>query len=139
MEYYGLRKSGKDIDLIASEEDVFNLIKLYPTKVKDLWGDVGVCPLEFEIWKTVCLFDYNYYKENAIEKKDHFVVSIEKLLFMKALAVEKEKYLNDVKLIVKQILNDQSKLYPKVNISNQNLLSKINGVLYLEKGAPEEE
>lgn len=30
MEYYGLRKSGEDIDLIAPAVDVGNLIKQYP-------------------------------------------------------------------------------------------------------------
>ena len=34
MEYYGLRTTGSDIDLIASEIDVVNLIKKYPNKWK---------------------------------------------------------------------------------------------------------
>ena len=30
MEYYGLRKSGQDIDLIADANDIKNLITKYP-------------------------------------------------------------------------------------------------------------
>ena len=32
MEFYGLRKSGRDIDLVVAEEDVISLIKLYPIR-----------------------------------------------------------------------------------------------------------
>ena len=39
MEYYGLRPSGADIDFIADPADVYNLIRRYPHRVKDLWGD----------------------------------------------------------------------------------------------------
>lgn len=137
MEYYGLRKSGEDTDLIASVEDVANLIKIYPTRLKDLGGDLGVCPFEFEIWKTVCFFDYGFYKEDAEEKEDHFVVSIEKLLFMKGLAIEEEKYLNDVKLITGHILNEQNKLHKMVVSENTQLLSGVNGVVYIEKSVAE--
>lgn len=82
MEYYGLRKSGHDIDLMATEEDVVNLIKMYPDRVKDLWGDLGVCPFEFEIWRTICLFDYNFFKEGSIDEDDILIISKEKLLVM---------------------------------------------------------
>lgn len=137
MEYYGLRKSGKDIDLIATEVDIVSLIKLYPARVKDLGGDLGVCPLEFEIWKTICLFDYDFFEENSIEKEKYLVVSIEKLLFMKTLAIEKEKYLKDVKLIVQNFINKQNQLYEKINSQNKQLLSEIEGLAYIEKSGTE--
>jgi hypothetical protein len=137
MEYYGLRKSGKDIDLIATEEDVLGLVKLYPTRVKDLWGDLGVCPFEFEIWKTIRFFDYSFYRENSIEKENYLIVSMEKLLFMKTLAIEKEKYLKDVMLIVQGFVNKQNQLYKKITTQNKQLLEGIEGIVYIEKTGAE--
>lgn len=133
MEYYGLRKSGEDIDLIATEEDVINLIKIYPTRVKDLWGDLGVCPLEFEIWKTIRLFDYDFYKENSIEQESFLIISLEKLLFMKTLAIEEAKCLNDVKLITQKLASNQHELYKKIAVQNKRILSGIVGLVFLEK------
>lgn len=138
MEYYGLRKSGADIDLIASEEDMIELIKLYPNRIKDLWGDLGVCPFEFEIWKTICLFNYDELKEEAIELENILVISREKLLLMKALAMKKEKYLKDTQLIIEKILSDQVKQYNKINTNNKELLRNIEGIAYIEKTGPKE-
>jgi hypothetical protein len=139
MEYYGLRKSGPDIDFVAVEEDVVNLIKLYPERVKDLWGDLGVCPFEFEIWKTICLFDYDELSKDAIDEGEYLVISLEKLLFMKALAMKKEKYLKDTQLIVQDILDRQNKLYNRVDTHNRNLLVGIEGINYIEKAGPTQE
>jgi hypothetical protein len=132
MEYYRLRKSGNDIDLIAGTTDVLNLIKLYPDRVKDLWGDLGVCPYEFEIWKTIDYLDYESQKDGAIEEDDFFVVSLDKLLVMKALAMHKEKYMNDTKLIVKKIADQIAERYTQMNEINKQLMSGIK-VDYLEK------
>ncbi len=137
MEYYGLRKSGEDIDLIATEEDIVNLIKIYPDRVKDLWGDLGVCPFEFEIWKTIRLFDYDFYKENSIEQEKYVIISLEKLLFMKTLAIEEKKYLDDVKLIAHKLASTQSELYKKIAVQNKQILSEIKGLAYLEMNGPE--
>lgn len=138
MEYYGLRKAGEDIDLIVPEEDVVNLIRQYPNKVKDLWGDLGVCPFDFEIWSTVCLFDYDDLKEGAIEKEDYLVISLEKLLFMRALAIKKEKYLKDTQLIVEGIVNKQYEKFEHVKSHNKRLLNNIGNITYTEKTGPEE-
>ncbi len=133
MEYYGLRKSGEDIDLIATEQDVASLIRMYPTRVKNLSGDLGVCPLEFEIWKTICFFDYSFYKQGATEKENYLIVSIEKLLFMKTLAINEEKYINDVKLIVQDILKKQNELYEEISSKNRQLLGGVNNIIYIER------
>ena len=103
-EYYGIRKSGHDTDLIVTNDDYEELAKLYPENLKDLWGDFGVCVFDFEIWKTICLFDYAYLSEKALEKDDYLIISLEKLLFLTALAMNKEKYHKDLELIVKKIL-----------------------------------
>jgi hypothetical protein len=136
MEYYGLRQSGSDIDLLVPQSDVLALIKQYPDRVKDLWGDLGVCPFEFEIWQTICFFDYDFYKAAAIETEDFFVISREKLLFMKALALKKEKYLRDVELIAGQILKDQLNTYEDLAARNGELLKDIPNISYLQKTGP---
>lgn len=133
MEYYGLRKAGDDIDLVVSEEDIIELIRLYPQKLKDLWGDLGVCPDHFEIWKTICLFDYDFYREGAIEKEEFLIVSKEKLLFMKALGMKVEKYMKDMQLVTESILDDQWKTYDKENKKNKKLLSTISDVTFIQK------
>lgn len=138
MEYYGLRKAGVDIDLIVPEVDVIALIKQYPSRVKDLWGDLGVCPFEFEIWRTICFFDYNYFKVDAVDKGDFLIISLENLLFMKALAYKKEKYLKDLQLIVDDIIKQQSKKYEQEKFHNANLLKGISDITYIEKTGPAE-
>ena len=136
MEYYGLRISGKDIDLIADEQDVVALIKMYPDRVKDLYCDLGVCPFEFEIWRSVQLFRYNDLIANAIEEKDYFVISLEKLLLLKSLVMKEEKYRNDVDLIGKHISDTQAKKYSMEKQRVENLLTNVNIKTYIEKTGP---
>ena len=105
MEYYGLRKAGADVDLVIHPDDHAALMKKYPDHIRDLYGDIGICEFGFEIWNQICTFDYQYLKEGAQEEDDHLVISLEKLLFMKALAMEIPKYHKDLELIVKRILD----------------------------------
>lgn len=132
MEYYGIRKSGRDIDLIAHQEDIAALIRQYPKRVKNLWGDLGVCPMEFEIWRTINYADYNYYKESAVELEEVLVIAKEKLLIMKALAMNKEKYMNDLRLIVNGIIKEQGSKYKEIQSQNDALLKGL-AVEYIEK------
>lgn len=104
-EYYGVRQAGKDIDLIVVPEDYEGLAKLYPDSLKDLYGDLGVCTNGFEIWKTICLFNYDFLSEDAVEKDTIRVVSLEKLLFLTALGMKNEKYHSDLELIVQKIFD----------------------------------
>ena len=106
MEYYGLRKAGQDIDLVVHSIDHKALVKKYPSNIKDLYGDIGICEFDFEIWNQICTFDYQYLKENAIEEDHFLVISLEKLLFLKALAMEIPKYHTDLELVVKKILEN---------------------------------
>lgn len=133
MEYYGLRKAGVDIDLIVPEEDVVALIKQYPDRVKDLWGDLGVCPFEFEIWRTICFFDYEYFKEGALDQGGYLVISLEKLLFMKALAMKKEKYMKDLELIVDGIIKKKSTEYDVQKVHISKLLQGLKNISYIDK------
>jgi len=110
-EYYGIRKSGKDTDLIVTEEDYLNLSQKYPDFKKDLWGDLGVKVKGFEIWKTIVLFYYDFYSKDSIEKEAYKIISLEKLLFMTALAMKEPKYREDLKLTVDKIIELQYKVF----------------------------
>jgi hypothetical protein len=107
MEYYDLRKAGADIDFIVAGEDYEALAKLYPENKKDLFGDLGVAIHEFELWKCILLFEYDFLSQGAIEEGEIRIISLEKLLFMKALAISEAKYEQDVRLIVAKIHNIQ--------------------------------
>jgi hypothetical protein len=111
MEYYGLRKAGLDIDLVIHNDDHKNLKNKYPNNIKDLYGDIGICEYGFEIWNQICTFDYCYLKEKAIEEKEYMIISLEKLLFLKSLAMEIPKYHKDLEMIVELVLK---KAYKKV-------------------------
>ena len=105
MEYYGLRKAGDDIDLVIHPEDHAALVQLYPDHIKNLYGDIGVCVYGFEIWNQICTFDYSYLNENAVEEAEYLVTALDKLLFLKALAMEIPKYHRDLELVVQKILD----------------------------------
>ncbi len=60
MEYYGLRPAGNDIHLIVTQRDYQRLAAKYPQSMREIWGDLGVCRDEFEIWRSICLFDYDF-------------------------------------------------------------------------------
>ena len=104
MEYYGLRKAGADIDLVIHEQDHRALLSKYPDNVKDLYGDIGICEFGFEIWNQICTFDYEHLRSNAIEEPDFLVVSLERLLFLKALAMHIPKYHDDLEMVVGLVL-----------------------------------
>ena len=104
MEYYGLRQAGADIDLVISLCDHENLKLKYPHNIKDLYGDIGICEFDFEIWNQICRYRYDELKPGAIEEPSILVISLERLLFLKTLAIKHEKYYQDVLLLVDEIL-----------------------------------
>ena len=106
MEYYGIRQAGKDIDFVIDADDHKRLAAQYPDHIKDIYGDIGVIEYEFEIWNTICTFDYEHLKAGAAEEDDYLVVSIEKLLMLKAIAMKADaKYRRDIELISDYILD----------------------------------
>jgi len=107
MEYYGIRPAGADIDFVVTRPDYERLAAQYPGNLKDLWGDLGVCPFEFEIWTSICLFDYNDLAPEAIEEREYRVISLKNLLFLKTLAYKVEKYHHDMELLVEHILHER--------------------------------
>lgn len=104
MEFYGLRKAGDDIDWVISHSDHARLSLKYPDHLKDVHGDRGVCEFGFEIWNQICTFDYDNLRQGALEKDAYLVVSLEKLLFLKAIAMRIPKYKRDLELVVELVL-----------------------------------
>lgn len=71
----------------------------YPEDIKEIWGDLGVCRDSFEIWKSICLFQYEFLSEDAVEEEDFLVISFEKLMFLKVLGISSPKCLKDLYLM----------------------------------------
>ena len=107
MEHYGLRQAGNDIDFVITTEDYKLLSQQYPDHLRDLCGDLGVCVHEFEIWKSICLFNYADLSIGAIDMGTYLIISLEKLLFLKALGIKVDKYRKDLEMIVKKILDEK--------------------------------
>lgn len=107
MQYYGLRPAGADIDFVITVEDYERLAAQYSEFLKEIWGDLGVCVFEFEIWKSICLFGYKDLAQGAVEQEDYLVISLEKLLLLKAMGMKVEKYHHDLELIVERIAAQQ--------------------------------
>lgn len=99
MEYYGIRKSGGDIDFVITDEDYQILAEKYPEKRKDLYGDLGVTIDEFEIWRSVAHLDYDFFKKEAADEGDFLAISIDRLLWTRVCAMSVEKYRNDLELM----------------------------------------
>ena len=99
MEYYGIRKSGTDIDLVICDADYQNLAQTHSEKRKDIYGDFGIVIEPFEIWRSIALFDYDFFSKDAIDFGDMKMVSIDRLLFSRVSAMEVQKYLDDLMLI----------------------------------------
>jgi hypothetical protein len=99
MEYYGLRKSGPDIDLVISDRDYQSLSLRFPEKRKDIWGDLGVIIGPFEIWRCIMLLDYDFYIKGALEEDPVYVISMERLLLTRVFAMQVPKYRDDLDLI----------------------------------------
>ncbi len=99
MEYYGMRKAGRDMDLIISQEDYHVLSEKYPDNKKDLYGDLGLIINKFEIWRSIALIDYDFFLKDAIDEGTVLIVSIDRLLWMRVCAMEVEKYKKDLGLM----------------------------------------
>jgi hypothetical protein len=66
-----------------------------------------LCVHEFEIWKSICLFDYEYLSAGALDAGEYLIMALDRLLFLKALGMKEEKYHKDLELIVKKILDEK--------------------------------
>ena len=99
MEYYGLRPSGADIDLVVADEEYQALARLHPGSRKDIYGDLGVVLVVFEIWRSIALLDYAFLGQGALDEGALRIVSLDRLLLMRVCAMEVPKYRRDLELI----------------------------------------
>lgn len=113
MEYYDMRKSGVDIDLVVCDADYKVLADLYPEKRKDIYGDLGVVIEPFEIWRSIALLDFGFYKMGAVDEGAVQIVSLDRLLFTRVCAMEVKKYLDDIEIM---------KEYYYTNLRNKEFL-----------------
>jgi hypothetical protein len=139
MEYYGLRKRGKDIDFVIANEDYQALAKKYPNNKKDMWGDLGVLVGEYELFRSVYRFDYDFYSEGAVEYDRFKIISFERLFFLKALSFKCQpevlKLTNDFELMVKYY-NDTFRNKDYVENAMKHIKSyesAPNGTIYNDK------
>ncbi len=133
MEYYGLRKSGDDIDIVVASEGLQTLLRLFPKHAKNLYGDLGVSVDGFEIWKTIRYMSYDELLEGAIEEDNVFVISLEKLMLQKALAMDIEKYKKDLELIVTKFTQKLSQRSQNIAKENEEIVQKIPDIGYVER------
>ncbi len=104
MEFYGLRVSGDDIDLMVTAVDFEQLVQQYPDNLVTAGRDNGIRIDEFELWHSCFGFDYQFWAQGAIDQGDYLVMSLEKLLVLKALGMDNPKWHRDLELIVEHIL-----------------------------------
>lgn len=136
MEYYGIRKSGKDVDLIISNQDYHAFANKYQDNRKDKWGDLGILIGKYELFRSIFRLDYGFYSEGAAEYEKYKVISLEKLFFMKAIAFDNQpeidRYTNDHKLIMEYYFEKfQNKNYVKNAVKHEDLYVKLpDGTIY---------
>lgn len=99
MEYYGMRKSGDDIDLVITNEDYQKLASNNPDQRKDLYGDLGVTIDKFEIWRSIAHLDYDFFQKESIDEGLVRVISIDRLMWSRVCTIDVEKYRTDLDLI----------------------------------------
>jgi len=129
MEYYGMRKHGEDIDFIVSNRDYLQLEAKYRNFRKDMWGDFGIRVNEYELFRSMWKFDYQYFNIGAIEFNEYKIISIDMLFRMKVFAIDsEEKHKKDVELIKNYFMQFQNKEWN--NYMNEN----INRYLKVENG-----
>lgn len=130
MEYYGIRRSGDDIDLIITDADYQRLAQAHPDRRRDLYGDLGVAIGEFEIWRSIAHLDYEFFSKDAISEGAFRVISIDRLLWTRVCAMDVEKYRNDLALMreyyYKRYTNPQ---YHSEALLHESSYRKLNGLV----------
>lgn len=131
MEYYGVRKTGVDIDLIICDEDYQSLARQYPDKRKDIFGDLGVILEPFEMWRCIMLCDYDFYAKDAVEEDVVYVASLDRLLLMRVFAMDFPKHMDDLKLLkdyyFRNFLNEE---YLETQVKHLKSYEQSGGIIW---------
>ena len=122
MEYYNLRTTGNDLDIIISERDKTELLKngyklnLFGGKTEKEVDSTfsNFCGTGVDLVVTLNQYDYNFFKINTIyyrNRSDLLVISLENLLFTKVIAGHYSggKHKDDIQLVIKGIEKQQYK------------------------------
>lgn len=126
MQYYNLRKSGHDLDIMISKRDKDNFLKkgyklnLFggKTEVEIDATFTNIEGLDLDLVITLNQYDYEFLKRDSQSLEDNsdlLIISIENLLITKIFANHYsplEKHEEDVKLIIKWIEKNK---YPHLN------------------------
>ncbi|VVU95462.1 hypothetical protein CPAV1605_1213 [seawater metagenome] len=129
LEYYKIRKTGHDFDLIISNKDKVQLLKneekykKFGFKFNKFGGvtceDVD-CTINFnkihlDLIVSLYQYKYSFFNKGAIKIGNIKIASLENVLFLKTLAIVSPtgavKHRKDVKLIIEEIYRKQ---YPKL-------------------------
>ena len=131
MEYYEMRKSGADIDLVITDNDYQNLAEKYPDQRKDLYGDLGLVIGNFEIWRSIAHLDYDFFKKDAIEEDHIFIISIDRLLWSRVCAMEVDKYRKDLDFLKEYYYkNYTNQKYHEEALVHHESYMKMNGAVF---------
>ena len=111
-----IRKIDHDYDIIISKKDKSNLLKLgYDLNLfggkteKDVDSTFNIKKLKLDLIVTLYQYDYKFFKKESVKLGKINVISLEKLLFTKILAVRtgEKKHERDVKKIINGIIKQQ--------------------------------
>ncbi len=137
MQYYGIRKAGADIDLIITDEDYQALANKYPDNRKDLFGDLGLIIQSFEIWRSIAHLDYDFFRMDAVDVGNAYIVSIDRLLWTRVCAMDVPKHKKDLELIREYYYKTfTNQAYHAEALKHERSYQELNGVViggrYLE-------
>jgi hypothetical protein len=103
MEHYGLRPAGDDADFIVALVDFERLARRYPGHGKELEGDRGLLVGALEFWASFRGYDYAFLAADAVPAAGYGVIAPEKLLFLKALCLDRPKDERDARLLARAL------------------------------------
>jgi hypothetical protein len=85
LEYYNLRKTGKDIDFVVTNADYQNLLKKYNRNDHFPPHTPGVTINKTDYFQNINGYDYNYFRPRASDAGKYLVASKEDLILLKAI------------------------------------------------------
>lgn len=115
MEYYGLRKCGKDIDYVVHKSDYRRMLKIEKPNKTMIPQTPGITytggKKDTDYYLNLYQFDYNRLKQNAVKKGNMLIVSREDLILVKTMALNNKKYViknkKDIQLLAKSLVRSK--------------------------------
>ncbi len=95
--------AGADVDFVITPADYEGLARRYPDHLRDLWGDLGVAFSSSRSGRHLPA-RYDDLALGAIAAEGYRIISLERLLLLKAFGYKVEKYRRDLELIADRLL-----------------------------------